>query len=131
MFKKLSAILIAGAFIFSLAIPAFAQEANQTEAKEEAAAKKAENAGNKICPVTGETIDEKTRATYEYEGKSYNFCCPMCIEEFKKDPQKYIKKVEQELQAESESQAKQGERGMEMMPESGASNQGIHEGHHH
>jgi len=30
--------------------------------------------GNKICPVSGEKIDEKMKATYEYEGKVYNFC---------------------------------------------------------
>jgi len=64
-------------------------------------AKKAEDVGNKICPVSGEKIAEKTKATYEYQGKIYNFCCPMCIDEFKKDPEKYIKKVEEELQGKS------------------------------
>lgn len=52
--------------------------------------------GNKICPVTGEKINEKTKATYEHDGKIYNFCCPMCIGTFKKDPDKYIKKIEEE-----------------------------------
>ena len=65
------------------------------------AAKEAVNAGNKICPVGGEKIEEATKATYEYEGKIYNFCCAMCVDEFKKDPQKYIKKVEEEMQKES------------------------------
>lgn len=63
--------------------------------------KKAEDVGNKICPVTGEKIDEKTKATYEYQGKIYNFCCPVCIDEFKKDPEKYIKKIEEEKQKEA------------------------------
>lgn len=116
MLKKLLAILIAGAFIFSLAIPAFAQEASQAEAKEGAVAKKTENAGNRICPVSGEKINEKTKATYEYGGKIYNFCCPMCIDEFKKDPQKYIKKVGQELQAGSKGQATHEGHEMEAMP---------------
>lgn len=58
---------------------------------------KPKDVGNKICPVTGEKINEKTKATYEYEGKIYNFCCAMCIDTFKKDPQKYIKKVEEEI----------------------------------
>ncbi len=53
--------------------------------------------GNKICPVAGEKIDEKTKATYEYKGKVYNFCCSGCIDEFKKDPDKYIKNVDNEL----------------------------------
>ncbi|MBF0494670.1 MAG: YHS domain-containing protein [Candidatus Omnitrophica bacterium] len=39
----------------------------------------------------GTPIDESTKVTYEYNGKIYNFCCPMCVEEFKKDPVKYIK----------------------------------------
>ncbi len=55
--------------------------------------------GNKICPVTGEDIDEASKATYEYEGKIYNFCCAGCIEPFKKEPQKYIDKVNAELEA--------------------------------
>ena len=57
---------------------------------------KPEDAGNTICPVSGEQIDEIAKATYVYEGKIYNFCCPSCIDTFKKDPQKYIKKIEQE-----------------------------------
>lgn len=52
------------------------------------------NVGNKICPVLDEKIDEKTKAIYEYKGKIYNFCCAGCIDEFKKDPEKYIKKIE-------------------------------------
>jgi len=61
--------------------------------------KKAVNAGNVVCPVTDERIDENTKATYEYQGKIYNFCCPMCIDTFKSDPQKYIKKIEGAPQA--------------------------------
>lgn len=50
----------------------------------------------KICPVSGDKIDEKTAQTYKYEykGKIYNFCCQMCLEEFKKDPEKYISTAE-------------------------------------
>ncbi len=29
------------------------------------------DAGNKICPVTGEEIDPTLKATYEYKGKIY------------------------------------------------------------
>lgn len=97
MSKKLLTILSAGAFIFSLAIPLFAQEANQPGVEEEVAVKKAVDVGNKICPVSQEKIDQKMKATYEYQGKIYNFCCQACIDEFKKDPEKYIKKVEEEL----------------------------------
>jgi len=57
------------------------------------------DAGNKICPVLGELIDGATKAIYEYKGKIYNFCCAGCIETFKKEPQKYIDKVNQELES--------------------------------
>ena len=70
-------------------------ECNQPAAASSAAV----NTGNKICPVLGEPIDEASKATYEYEGKIYNFCCAMCIDTFKKEPQKYIDKVNRELQA--------------------------------
>lgn len=50
--------------------------------------------GNTICPVSGEAINEEAKATYEYEGKVYNFCCAACIDDFKKDPQSYIKKMQ-------------------------------------
>ncbi len=55
---------------------------------------KAKDAGNKICPVSGKRIDAETKANYEYKGKIYNFCCSTCIEEFKNDPEKYIKNLE-------------------------------------
>jgi Cu(I)/Ag(I) efflux system membrane fusion protein len=46
-----------------------------------------------ICPVMGNPID-KTVFT-EYKGKKVYFCCPGCIEEFHKDPEKYIKDLPQ------------------------------------
>ncbi|MDD4954539.1 MAG: YHS domain-containing protein [Candidatus Omnitrophica bacterium] len=64
---------------------------------------KAVNAGNKVCPVTGEKIDEKTKVTYQYQGRIYNFCCAACIPEFQKDPGKYIKKVEEELKSKQQA----------------------------
>ena len=66
-----------------------AEQANTAEQ-----VKNAEDAGNKVCPVSGEKIDENMNQPYEYKGKIYNFCCPVCIEEFKKDPEKYIDKME-------------------------------------
>nr|MBU1328664.1 YHS domain-containing protein [Candidatus Omnitrophota bacterium] len=61
---------------------------------------------NNICPVSGEEIKEEAKATYEYEGKIYNFCCPMCIDEFKKYPEKYIEKIKKS-QEEKETEESQ------------------------
>jgi len=128
MFKKVCMILIAGLLIFGISKLSFAmmchgqdrQHSHQqiaqsdtehnpgrTDATTQVATKEAVTVGNKICPVSGEKIDEKTKATYEYEGKIYNFCCAMCIDSFKKDPQKYIKKVEEEQQSESKEKSGQ------------------------
>ena len=125
MFKKLCVILIGGLFFFGINRLSFAMmcqgresqhshlqisqsetehNSTTTDAAKQEATQESVNVGNKICPVTGAKIDEKLKATYEYEGKIYNFCCAVCIEEFKKDPQKYIKKIEEQMQAEPEEE---------------------------
>lgn len=90
--KKFICFIVAGLFVSGLFSVSVAQEAKITTPE-----KKAIDAGNKICPVSGEKIDEKMKAAYEYQGKIYNFCCPACIDDFKKDPEKYIKKVNEEM----------------------------------
>ncbi len=44
------------------------------------------------CPVMGGKINRKLHA--DHDGKRVYFCCPGCFEPFKKDPAKYIKKLE-------------------------------------
>ncbi len=64
---------------------------------ETVATSKAIEVGNKICPVTGNKVDDGKMGKivqYEYDGKIYNLCCPMCVKDFKKDPEKYRKIVE-------------------------------------
>lgn len=47
-----------------------------------------------VCPVSGETmLKSQAKASYEYEGKTYYFCCADCKEKFVKDPAKYIGKT--------------------------------------
>ncbi|MFH1519417.1 MAG: YHS domain-containing protein [Candidatus Omnitrophota bacterium] len=46
-----------------------------------------------ICPVMGGAALKEY--SYIHEGKTYYFCCPMCIGEFKKDPEKYISKIKE------------------------------------
>ncbi|BCS92762.1 MAG: small protein often clustered with efflux pumps [Metallosphaera javensis (ex Sakai et al. 2022)] len=41
-------------------------------------------------PVCGEEVSASTY-TYTYKGKTYYFCSPMCMAEFKKRPEKYLK----------------------------------------
>ncbi len=48
-----------------------------------------------VCPVSGEPVSKDTNITYTYKGTKYRFCCQGCIEAFKKDPEKYIKNMEE------------------------------------
>jgi YHS domain-containing protein len=58
------------------------------------------NIGNKICPVSDEEIGLMGEGVQvEYEGKIYNLCCPMCVQTFNAEPQKYIEKINEELEA--------------------------------
>lgn len=43
------------------------------------------------CLVSGEAIGEGQGLTFNYYGKTYNFCCEGCIAKFKKEPLNFIK----------------------------------------
>lgn len=47
---------------------------------------------NKICPVMGNPVDPKA-PSIEYKGKLIGFCCAGCDDQFKADPEKYIKNL--------------------------------------
>jgi YHS domain-containing protein len=47
-----------------------------------------------LCPVLGGNIDKKVYA--DYQGKRIYFCCQGCDAEFKKDPEKYMKKIQEQ-----------------------------------
>ena len=133
MLKKILVILACGLFILGVSRLSLAMmcggkmEMAQAQSTQEPASEKAVDVGNKVCPVSGEKIDEKLKATYEYKGKIYNFCCPMCIDEFKKDPEKYLKKVEEELRSESGI----NKEGVEGADAKTAVSQSMPEGHQH
>lgn len=46
------------------------------------------------CPVLGSPINKKVYT--DYQGKRIYFCCPPCIQDFKKNPEKYMKQFEKE-----------------------------------
>jgi YHS domain-containing protein len=54
--------------------------------------------GNRICPVSGDKITYENQVTYRYQGKKYNFCSFKCLGEFLQSPEKYIAKVNEELE---------------------------------
>jgi YHS domain-containing protein len=51
----------------------------------------------KTCVVSGDKLGEMGDPyLYEYEGREIKFCCKGCVKDFKKDPAKYVKKIEEE-----------------------------------
>ncbi len=45
-----------------------------------------------VCPVMGTKMKKsKAYAKMEYKGKTYYLCCQHCVDEFKKNPEKYVK----------------------------------------
>jgi YHS domain-containing protein len=66
----------------------------------------------KACPVTGNPINPKIFV--DYKGRRIYFCCNMCPPVFNKDPEKYIKIVDEQLKAAKE---KATEKVPEKMPE--------------
>ena len=47
-----------------------------------------------LCPVLAGNIDKNVYV--DYQGKRIYFCCLGCDAEFKKDPEKYLKKLQEE-----------------------------------
>lgn len=147
MIKRILLILMGGIFVFGISKLSYAmmcgsheehksqqrtaqsdtehQHGKVSEVNTQTQPKEVIDVGNKICPVSGEEIKEDEVIKVEHEGKIYNFCCKACVKDFKKDPQKYIKKVEEELKARSKEETET----TKMAPEP-ISGQGMHEGHH-
>jgi len=49
----------------------------------------------KLCPVTGDPIDPKIHV--DYNRRRIYFCCEMCPPIFRKDPEKYLKKLDEQM----------------------------------
>jgi YHS domain-containing protein len=46
------------------------------------------------CPVIGGLVNK--RVFFDYRGKRVYFCCPPCVREFQKDPEKYMRILEKQ-----------------------------------
>jgi Cu+-exporting ATPase len=94
MFRKMGILIMGLVFCFAMTAAAAAAPATgempMTNETHQGAAD-----GQTVCPVSGEPVSKDSNITYTYKGKVYRFCCPACIEAFKKDPEKYIKQMEE------------------------------------
>jgi len=47
-----------------------------------------------VCPVLGANIDKKVYV--DYQGERIYFCCQGCDAEFRQNPEKYMKKIQEQ-----------------------------------
>lgn len=89
MLKHLVATLLTTGLL-SLAISASAEEK-----KGDAKTDKAKPYPLKTCVVADEKLgDMGPPYVFTHEGREFKLCCKSCLKDFKKEPAKYIKKVE-------------------------------------
>jgi YHS domain-containing protein len=81
-------IITASILIASVAL-AGALHAQKTAPKGKAAEKQ-----QTMCPVMGGEVDKNVFV--DYKGKRVYFCCTSCVEEFNKNPEKYMNKMRKE-----------------------------------
>lgn len=50
------------------------------------------------CPVSGQKLGEMGKPVlYNHDGREIRFCCAGCVAQFKKDPQKFISKLDEAM----------------------------------
>ena len=90
----------------------FAAPAEKAADKKDASKKKDAKAKpiNALCPIMKEDVDPKVVTAYK--GKTVAFCCESCIDDFKKDPEKYMKQIPADnKKAEEAKKAKEKDKG--------------------
>jgi YHS domain-containing protein len=86
MTKSLMAAVLAVSFC-TAALNAVAADTNTTKLKPYTL---------KTCVVSGDKLGEMGAPfVYAYEGREIKFCCKGCVKDFKKEPAKYIKLIEE------------------------------------
>ncbi len=49
------------------------------------------------CIISGDKLGEMgAPVVYEYKGREIKFCCKGCVKDFKKDPDKYVKQIDEQ-----------------------------------
>lgn len=84
----LALILSAGALTLAFTATPSAARAEQAPATQPTTKP---TAINKQCPVNPDHAVDPKAPTVTYKGKVIGFCCEDCIEDFNKDPEKYMK----------------------------------------
>jgi YHS domain-containing protein len=85
---------VAACFISGAAIVVAADKPKGPTTRPAATQPAAAKPVNKTCPVEGKDHEIDPKVTVVYKGKTIGFCCKDCQEEFEKDPDKFIKRLD-------------------------------------
>jgi YHS domain-containing protein len=129
---------LAAAGLVGAAGSAWAGEGHEHPAGHEAAMPKAEATQDEAevtpypldyCPVSGEKLGGEMGEPFVmvYEGREVKFCCKGCVKDFKKDPEKFLAKIDTAVEAQEDEKASTD------MPQAGTHEKHSDhpEGHHH
>ena len=59
------------------------------------------------CIISGDKLGEMgPPVVYQYDGREIKFCCKSCVKDFKKEPEKYIKKIDEQAAKEKKDKDK-------------------------
>ena len=92
-------ITLVAAFLISASASTFAHEGDKHENHGEHAKanKKAKAYPLDTCAVTGEKLDDHgSPYVFAYKDQEVKLCCKGCLKDFKKEPEKHMKKVQEE-----------------------------------
>ncbi|MFA7255702.1 MAG: hypothetical protein WC133_06360 [Candidatus Omnitrophota bacterium] len=78
---------------------------SQAFAAEETAQNGIVDAGNKLCPISGEPVSGNDFVTYQ--GKRFGLCCSGCEKMFLAEPEKYLAKMNAQEAASSPKSAEE------------------------
>ncbi len=102
MKTKLFVLILMAVFLRLDGAIASSEEIAVAVVEKDKAAVEVVDVGNKICPISGEKVGEMGEIVkHEYNGKSYNLCCSMCLRDFKNDPEKFSRIAEDEVAKEA------------------------------
>jgi YHS domain-containing protein len=77
------------------ALGALTFSVSATDKKDEKKDEKAKEYALKTCVVSGEKLDSMGKPhVFKHEGREVRLCCEPCKKDFKKEPSKYMKKLD-------------------------------------
>ncbi len=96
------------AIMVGLTFKAYAADMPMAPSAQMADTSKLVEVHNKFCPISHEEVGKEGMVPFKevYNGKVYLLCCSMCDKDFKSDPEKYSKMLDEQAAKEAAEASK-------------------------